>query len=123
MTFLGHNEAAKPIIHWMFNGDTGVSSETMAAFALGTQRERAFGQDAPSDPSNIGRCDKLVMAVPEILDVFPVISRKAPVFRGISAHWDELCALYERDLSTGGSLQLFRRIQELREQKTRSSAL
>lgn len=114
MRSLVHQEAAYRIIQWLFNENTGISSETMAAIALGTKRGDSFGQDAPHDPSDFGRCYRLVLAVPEIIDVFPVIAKSVPKFAGILKHWDELCALYERDLPTGKSTDLYNIIKELR---------
>ena len=88
-------EASRRIIQWMFAGDTGVSSETMAAIALNIEKKDTFGYHVPSDASDFGRCYRLVKAVPEIVSAFPYIAKKVPKFAGIFGEWDALCALYE----------------------------
>ena len=107
-------QSKKKIIEWMFCGRTGISSETMAAIALGVEGKASFGFGAPHDPSDFGRCYGLVKVAPEIKNVFSEISEKVPEFAGILSNWDELCGLYERDLSLGRSSELYDRIKELR---------
>jgi hypothetical protein len=114
MNALVHQEAIIRIAHWMLGGDTGVSSKSMAAIAIGVEKGDVFGYDAPHDPSDFGRCYRLVLCAPEVIDAFPAITKKVPAFAGILANWDELCELYERDLSTGRSEDLYNRIKELR---------
>lgn len=114
MAFKINEEAAQRLVQWLFAGDTGVSSKTMAAIALGVTKGDSFGNDAPHDPPDFGRCYRLVLAVPEIIDVFPEIGQRVPTFAGILEHWDELCALYERDLPKGSSEELYERIKQLR---------
>ena len=101
----------KAVGEWMTSWDTGVSSETMAAIALGAEKGRF---DAPHDPSDFGRCYRLVQKVPAIRGAFSRIGELVPAFAGILREWDELCRLYERDLHTGSSEELYRRIKELR---------
>lgn len=102
---------------WLISGDTGISSETMAGIALGgtpsSTNWRGRG-DAPYDPSDFGRCYRLVQSVPSIRDDFDRIAKAVPVFAGILREWDSLCAIYERDLPTGSSEELYRRIRDLR---------
>ena|ERR1700693_5653270 len=115
--FRVHSEAAHRLIQWKFGDDTGVSSETLAAIALGVRRKSSFfhGEDCPHDSGDFGRCYRLVMHVPEILDVFPEIAKKVPSFKGILENWDELCLLYEqRGTDQDAGRQFLLRLQELR---------
>lgn len=116
MSALVHTGAVARLTDWLFADDTGVSSKTMAGIAMGVNPAvmRAYGIDAPHDPSDFGRCYRLVLAVPEIIDAFPEIGRRVPKFAGILKNWDELCGLYERDMPTGRSDDLYDRIKELR---------
>ncbi|WP_124485602.1 MULTISPECIES: hypothetical protein [unclassified Burkholderia] len=98
--------------NWLVSHDTGLSSETMAAIALGTTKRR--GLHAPHDPGDFGRCYRLVKAVPEVRNAFPRIAKMVKPFAGIVREWDALCEIYERDLPTGRSDELYRRIKELR---------
>lgn len=86
----------------------------MAAIALGAKKTAKTRFDAPHDPSDFGRCLRLVHAVPEVRECFPRISRAVKPFAGILQNWDELVAIYERDKSKGRSNELYRRIKELR---------
>lgn len=98
----------------MRSHDTGVSSETMAGIFLGAGKGMF---DAPYDPSDFGRCYRLVKKVPAIRSAFERIAELVPSFAGILREWDELCRLYERDEPTGRSDELYRRIKELRTEK------
>lgn len=103
-------------LEWMLGDDTGVSSETMVAVACGINRrpKSAFRVDAPYDPSDFGRCYRLVQQIPEIRNSFHHIGKAVPVFAGILENWDELVELYLRDLPTGRSDELYKRIKQLR---------
>jgi hypothetical protein len=103
----------------MLSRDTGLSSKTMAAIALGADNFALHNLrgDAPYDPSDFGRCYRLVKAVPAVRSHFDRIGELVPQFRGILLQWDELCAIYERDLTRGRSDDLYRRITELRDDR------
>lgn len=101
----------KDIAEWLVSDDCGVSSKTMAAIALGADKGRL---NAPHDPSDFGRCYRLVKKVPAIRTAFDRIGEIEPRFAGILLNWDELCSLYERDLHTGQSKELYLRIKALR---------
>lgn len=97
--------------NWLAGDDVGTSSRTMVAIALGAT-EGDF--DAPHDPSDFGRCYRLVKAVPAIRESFLTISMRVPAFLRILHNWDELCTIYVRDLNSGKSSELYQRIKELR---------
>lgn len=107
-------DALKRIGNWLRSDDTGISSETMAAITLGAD---SGDFDAPHDGSDFGRCYRLVEAVPEVRAAFPRIAALVPAFAGILAAWDELAAIYLRDLPTGLSQDLYDRIKSLRADK------
>ncbi|SAL01580.1 hypothetical protein AWB80_08158 [Caballeronia pedi] len=113
-------KAQRKLGNWLLSGDTGVSSETMAAIALGATSlggKHHYRGDAPHDPSDFGRCYRLVINVPEIREFFPRIAKKVKPFAGILREWDDLVRIYERDKPMGRSDELCRRIQELRGEK------
>jgi hypothetical protein len=111
-------QAQSALGNWLIGGNTGTSSETMAAIALGATKTNAFRMDAPHDPSDFGRCYKLVQTVPEIRDHFPRIAKKVKPFAGILREWDALVQIYERDKPKGESTELYNRIKELRGDKS-----
>lgn len=111
-------QAQRELGNWILHGNTGISSETMAAIALGATNASGYRADAPHDPSDFGRCYKLVQAVPEIREHFPRIAKKVKQFAGILREWDDLVRIYERDKPKGESDELYKRIRELRGDKS-----
>lgn len=99
------------VAEWFVSQDTGISSETMASIALGAKKGRF---DAPHDSNDFGRCYRLVKQVPAIRLAFTTIGEIVPTFSGILGEWDALIRIYERDLPSGWSDELCRRIKELR---------
>lgn len=96
------NELAMKVIKWQSDGRVGVSSATMASIALGLKKP-FYGDyfNPPWDPADLTRCMKLVEAIPEIRDHFPVIAEICPKFAPILAHWDELIAMVKREWAAG----------------------
>lgn len=79
------------IIKWMFNGKKGISSETMAATAMGHVHSEGCH---PSDPSDLNRCILLVEAAPEVKDAFPKIAALSKTWAAVIEHWDELREMF-----------------------------
>lgn len=113
-------KAQRALGNWIIGGDTGTSSKTMAAIALGATKlsNDGYHVDAPHDPSDFDRCYRLVQKVPEIREFFPRIAKKVKTFAGILREWDDLVRIYERDKVTGKSTELYNRIKELRGDKS-----
>ena len=86
----------KKIIEWLVNGDTGISSELMAATACGIDRKK-WGPRTPSDPSDFNRCLKLLKAVPEVKNHMPEIANLSETWAALIERWDEVekCFLEE----------------------------
>lgn len=116
-------ESKAKLIEWLLNGNTGISSKSMAAVAVGTKLGDGWGFDAPHDPSDFSRCYKLVQRVPEIRRFFPQIGRRIPKFKGILDNWDNLCRIHDRDIDSGGSSELYILIKTLRGDKNRKGAI
>lgn len=83
----------KKLIEWFAGDDTGLSSKHMAAVAAGV----AGNGNHPLDPSDLGRCIRLVENVPEVRDAFPAIRASGPKWATVITHWDELVALYAQE--------------------------
>lgn len=81
------------IIAWFAGDDTGLSSKHMAAVASGV---RGNGNH-PLDPSDLGRCIRLVHNVPDIRSAFPAIAASGAKWKTVIEHWDELLALYAEE--------------------------
>lgn len=84
------------VLNWMFNGDVGTSSQTMAAIACGLTKMK-YGFSRPYDSGDFNRCYKLVLLVPEIKEHFPKIKELHPEFGPILDNWDRLVMLLEED--------------------------
>jgi len=100
------------LVRWALGDDTGSSSKHMAAVAAGFQ---GYGSH-PVDPSDLGRCIRLVQTVPGVRDAFPAIAASTPKWAVIVEHWDELVALYEQECRGRryfDALQTYRRMKEL----------
>lgn len=104
------------VIEWLMSGDTGVSSETICAVMCGVRIHSCFGTDVPHDPSDFGRCYRLLKKFPEWRARLPEVSKKHRAWKRLVEHWDELTALYERELKhpDGRAPELYERMKELR---------
>jgi hypothetical protein len=108
-------DAAHRLTQWMFSDDTGVSSETMAAVAMGVKKKDSFGNSPPWDSYDFGRCHRLLQAVPEVREVFPEIAKLSPVFAALIEQWDELSAIYVAGLPDKWNKKLNARLDGLRD--------
>lgn len=116
----GHvNEFCAQPWQWLASGDTGLSSTAIFAhFVPGTPQRKDFGQwSAPLDPSDFGRCYRLLSA-PWASDWRKRIAEMAryPQWAKLALAWDELEALYVLELqnTNGMAPKLYERIKELR---------
>ncbi len=93
----------RKILHWLANGETGISSKTMAFCALGIKYK---GQCHPLDPSDFNRCLKLVAAAPEVENYFGEIAKISKKWAVVIENWHILKAMFEaevgKDWSKGG---------------------
>ncbi|HCD1107773.1 hypothetical protein [Morganella morganii] len=94
-------EFKKPIVRashgmglkrWMSSDDTGLSSLYMASVLSdgGFTAEFAF----PWDPSDFGRCIRLIEAVPEMAGFISKMQSHGPEWTAIVANWEEWKKLY-----------------------------
>lgn len=104
------------LLKWMLAGDTGVSSETIVRIAVGVKPAKGDYFDAPYDPSDFGRCYRLLKQFPELKKKMHVVAKKCKAFAPLVAHWDELTALWEEESNngTGRAPKLYARMKELR---------
>lgn len=105
-------------LQWKVGGDTGISSETIWAVMMGVEKTDTFGPMPPSDPSDFGRCYRLLQFIPEWRERLPEVATKHPMWGPLVREWDELTAMYEDSLKSGSNRapQLYRRMQELNDE-------
>ena len=100
---------------WIIGGDTGVSSNTIWAVMMGavTGNEPWYTFNVPHDPSDFGRCYRLLVLFPEWRARLNEVVAKFPEWTGMVREWDRLSKLYERDHPTGRSDELYEAMQVL----------
>lgn len=104
------------LLKWMLSDDTGVSSETIVRIAMGVKPPKYGYFDAPHDPSDFGRCYRLLKQFPDLKGWLPVVAKKCRPFAPLVANWEELESLWEEESKnkSGRAPKLYARMQELR---------
>lgn len=105
---------------WLVNGDTGISSKTIWSIMMGREiKDPYFHASPPSDPSDFGRCYRLLKVMPSWRERLPEISEKYPKWKPLIDHWDELTSLYEEEIKNPSSMapKLYKRMKELENEK------
>lgn len=84
----------KRALAWSRGNDTGSSSKAMARILAGEKvRDPAY----PSDGGDLGRCLRLLEAIPEWKSRLGEVAAAGPEWAALVAHWDELAALHKTD--------------------------
>ena len=101
-------------VAWLAGGDTGISSKTIWFVMMGRENtERYWRASPPSDPSDFGRCYRLLQVMPSWRVRLPDVAAKHPAWSGLVEHWDELTALYEEELPKRSAPKLYARMKQL----------
>ncbi len=110
---------------WLASDDTGMSSLAMARHlckAVGGHQPHirkprySDGDEYPSDPSDIGRCIRLLEAVPALREHLPKMAEVSPVWAAYVARWDEMETLYREEFPSGSAPKLYDLMQEIQGQ-------
>ena len=80
---------------WMLSGDTGISSECICGVMT---KSKVRDSSPPSDPSDFGRCYRLLQHFPEWKDRMGEVAKKFPEWAALVREWDALTALYEEEI-------------------------
>lgn len=91
-------------IEWLAHGERGISSETIFSALTGVDALRGGWQSHPHDPSDLGRCIKLLDSVPELQPLMYKMMHVSPHWFGLMSRWDELVALYRHEKSIHGAI-------------------
>lgn len=100
---------------WIDNGDTGVSSETIW-YALHHEVTHPKHGGVPHDPTDFGRCYRLLQVMPAWKARLQEVVAFCPAWAPFVAVWDELTALYEEELPIGQAPRLYARLHALEEE-------
>lgn len=102
---------------WLASDDTGLSSETMCWYFLrGKAPERLHGFPGPChplDPSDFGRCLRLLQAIPEWRSRLPELAQLSPQWAALVANWDRIEALYLEERPSGRAARCYAAMKEL----------
>jgi hypothetical protein len=82
-------------LEWIVGDDTGISSETIWATMMGVKRSY---RSHPHDPSDIGRCFRLLKLVPSWRRRLSEMRRVSPAWRALVKHWDELERMMDEEV-------------------------
>ena len=87
----------RKILKWMLTGDTGMSSEAIAAKMAGIDNGNTMH---PFDPSDLNRCVEFFKAVPEAKERIGEMREVSPSWNKIVEAWDTLTAKLSEELSS-----------------------
>lgn len=109
----GHDHMACPAVEsfadWGECEDTGMSSEAVWKATLGLFSDKSY----PFDPSDFGRCYRLIQRFPEAMGGVRALADRCGVWRHLAARWDDLVALYEEEAPSGKAPKLYALMQAL----------
>lgn len=78
------------VVEWLASGDTGISSETIAFWL--SDKVRHKWAHPPADPSDLGRCLRLLDRCPQLADRFNEMAEIGGEWPTFVERWDEMAA-------------------------------
>lgn len=97
---------------WAESWDTGISSATIWSVMTGKPTfMHRFG--TPGDPSDFGRCYRLLQKFPAWRQRLDQMSTAHPEWAPYVLRWDEMEKLYEEELPSGTAPKLYAVLKEL----------
>ena len=94
------------IADWMVGDDTGLSSRFMARSFLGGL-QGGNTPHHPLDPSDFGRCHRLLDAVPGLRDRLSELKGRSEVWDTLIENWPYMTDLYIKELPKGTAPLLY----------------
>lgn len=103
------------VLNWFVSGETGISSETMAAAVCDIKPNKKWSGlgNHPSDPDDFKRCVKFLEAVPEARNHLNKVAALSKQWEKLITNWDELEMLFHEEFTSGKGTKLFARMKEL----------
>lgn len=107
---------SEAVLNWLAGPDTGASSKSIVVVmerdvALLAMLGRCL--DYPRDPSDLGRCIRLLEIEPSYRARIREMSIAGPEWAQIAAHWDQLEALYHNEFPSGTAPRCYEMMQGL----------
>ena len=82
-------------LRWLNGHDTGISSKAIMSQMLG---EKPEPYTHPHDPSDLGRCLRLLRLIPAWRSRIGEMASVSKVWKRLAAHWDELEAMMDGEV-------------------------
>ena len=98
---------------WLRDGDVGTSSAAIVTKLTGLNICKPDDMFAPSDPSDLLRCIKLLECVPEFKPRLVEMSDVSDRWKVIVDNWDELEMMVLEEQPTGCAPNTYKRMTEL----------
>ena len=100
---------------WAASNDTGISSAVIwtAMTGTGLPRYSGYGASPPQDPSDFGRCHRLLAKFPEWRSRLGEVAEKHPRWAPLVREWGRLERIYLEDMPAGASPRLYDLMQDL----------
>jgi hypothetical protein len=95
---------------WLTGHDTGLSSKAIAYFMMGM---RGVYFNYPHDPSDFGRCYRLMVLIPEFRKRLWEMKGLNRQWTALINHWEELEALWIEESNQERAPKLYARMREL----------
>jgi hypothetical protein len=73
----------------------------------------SYNMSAPRDPSDFGRCYRMLKLFPELRERLPEVASACPEWSGLVGAWAELEALWEQESPSGKCPALYDRMKAL----------
>jgi len=87
-------------LDWVVGDDVSISARTIWAVAMGAKPAE---HDPPEDPSDFGRCYRLLSSFPEWRARLVDVAAQYPAWRPFVAVWDEMTISYEEEVLADGN--------------------
>ncbi len=89
-------------ISWLLSEDTGISSKTILSRMMNIPM-RAWRRGYPLDPSDFGRCERLLDKFPAWRARLSEMSDEGPVWKALVESWDAIRATMQDEVGTDWS--------------------
>lgn len=110
----------KSYLDWALAEDTGTSSKVILSHLTGTRRSRS---STPSDPSDFGRCYRLLKKFPELEEridelkdidyAYIIDGKRSYPWVAFVDNYAELCRLWEEESSNGSCPELYKFMKDI----------
>ncbi len=94
---------------WIVGGDTGASSKALWAVMMGQKSDKSF----PHDPSDLGRCLRLLDKVPEWKPRMNEMAVVSPYWSALVENWTELEKLWTDEAASGKAPKTYARMRAI----------